>query len=173
MLLARALPAAKIPASPCKGYFFTAPNCQGASSSGSGGLAGTRARMSSTSRQSTLLAREEMLSRACDAETCAARAMDTISSTLARFHDRNAFDCGSEPLNLFLKQTARTFPENAESVRYSPQSLGAAGRTSRAPGGGGRFLWPGRGIGRFGRRLLCLVGVPGGHIPPWSCARGR
>jgi GNAT superfamily N-acetyltransferase len=26
---------------------------------------------------------------------------------LAKFHDRNAFDCGSEPLNLFLKQTAR------------------------------------------------------------------
>lgn len=26
---------------------------------------------------------------------------------LARFHDRDGFDCGSEPLNLFLKQTAR------------------------------------------------------------------
>ena len=25
----------------------------------------------------------------------------------AKFHDRDAFDCGSEPLNLFLKQTAR------------------------------------------------------------------
>jgi len=26
---------------------------------------------------------------------------------LAKFHDRDGFDCGSEPLNLFLKQTAR------------------------------------------------------------------
>ena len=26
---------------------------------------------------------------------------------LAKSHDRNGFDCGSEPLNLFLKQTAR------------------------------------------------------------------
>lgn len=26
---------------------------------------------------------------------------------LARTHDRDGFDCGSEPLNLFLKQTAR------------------------------------------------------------------
>ena len=26
---------------------------------------------------------------------------------LARAHDRDGFDCGSEPLNLFLKQTAR------------------------------------------------------------------
>jgi len=26
---------------------------------------------------------------------------------LAKFHDREGFDCGSEPLNLFLKQTAR------------------------------------------------------------------
>jgi GNAT superfamily N-acetyltransferase len=26
---------------------------------------------------------------------------------LAKFHDRAGFDCGSEPLNLFLKQTAR------------------------------------------------------------------
>ena len=26
---------------------------------------------------------------------------------LAKFHDRNGFDCGSEPLNQFLKQTAR------------------------------------------------------------------
>lgn len=26
---------------------------------------------------------------------------------LAKTHDRDAFDCGSEPLNLFLKQTAR------------------------------------------------------------------
>ena len=26
---------------------------------------------------------------------------------LAKSHDRDAFDCGSEPLNLFLKQTAR------------------------------------------------------------------
>ena len=25
----------------------------------------------------------------------------------AKFHDRDGFDCGSEPLNLFLKQTAR------------------------------------------------------------------
>jgi ribosomal protein S18 acetylase RimI-like enzyme len=26
---------------------------------------------------------------------------------LAKSHDRNSFDCGSEPLNVFLKQTAR------------------------------------------------------------------
>lgn len=26
---------------------------------------------------------------------------------LAKFHDRDNFDCGSEPLNLFLRQTAR------------------------------------------------------------------
>lgn len=26
---------------------------------------------------------------------------------LAKFHDRDGFDCGSEPLNVFLKQTAR------------------------------------------------------------------
>ena len=26
---------------------------------------------------------------------------------LTRFHDRDGFDCGSEPLNVFLKQTAR------------------------------------------------------------------
>jgi hypothetical protein len=26
---------------------------------------------------------------------------------LAKSHDRDGFDCGSEPLNLFLKQTAR------------------------------------------------------------------
>jgi GNAT superfamily N-acetyltransferase len=26
---------------------------------------------------------------------------------LAKFHDRDSFDCGSEPLNIFLKQTAR------------------------------------------------------------------
>jgi len=30
---------------------------------------------------------------------------------LSKFHDRDGFDCGSEPLNLFLRQTAR---QNAE-----------------------------------------------------------
>jgi hypothetical protein len=33
---------------------------------------------------------------------------------LARSHDRDGFDCGSEPVNLFFKQTAR---QHAESPR--------------------------------------------------------
>jgi hypothetical protein len=31
---------------------------------------------------------------------------------LVKFHDRNAFDCGSEPLNLFLKLGFVSLPSN-------------------------------------------------------------
>ena len=37
---------------------------------------------------------------------------------LAKAHDREAFDCGSEPLNLFLKQTARQHAERGISRTF-------------------------------------------------------
>lgn len=37
---------------------------------------------------------------------------------LAKSHDRDGFDCGSEPLNLFLKQTARQHAERGISRTY-------------------------------------------------------
>lgn len=37
---------------------------------------------------------------------------------LAKVHDRDAFDCGVEPLNLFLKQTARQHAERGISRTY-------------------------------------------------------
>ena len=37
---------------------------------------------------------------------------------LAKSHDRDGFNCGSEPLNLFLKQTARQHAERGISRTY-------------------------------------------------------
>jgi ribosomal protein S18 acetylase RimI-like enzyme len=37
---------------------------------------------------------------------------------LTKFHDREGFDCGSEPLNLFLKQTARQHAERGISRTF-------------------------------------------------------
>jgi ribosomal protein S18 acetylase RimI-like enzyme len=37
---------------------------------------------------------------------------------LAKTHDRDGFDCGSEPLNLFLKQTARQHAERGVSRTF-------------------------------------------------------
>ena len=37
---------------------------------------------------------------------------------LAKSHDREGFDCGSEPLNLFLKQTARQHAERGISRTF-------------------------------------------------------
>ncbi len=37
---------------------------------------------------------------------------------LSKSHDRDGFDCGSEPLNLFLKQTARQHAERGISRTY-------------------------------------------------------
>jgi ribosomal protein S18 acetylase RimI-like enzyme len=37
---------------------------------------------------------------------------------LARCHDRDGFDCGTEPLNLFLKQTARQHAERGISRTF-------------------------------------------------------
>ena len=37
---------------------------------------------------------------------------------LAKSHDRDEFDCGSEPLNLFLKQTARQHAERGISRTF-------------------------------------------------------
>ncbi len=37
---------------------------------------------------------------------------------LAKTHDREGFDCGSEPLNLFLKQTARQHAERGISRTF-------------------------------------------------------
>jgi ribosomal protein S18 acetylase RimI-like enzyme len=37
---------------------------------------------------------------------------------LAKSHDRGGFDCGSEPLNLFLKQTARQHAERGISRTF-------------------------------------------------------
>ena len=37
---------------------------------------------------------------------------------LAKDHDRDGFDCGSEPLNLFLKQTARQHAERGISRTF-------------------------------------------------------
>lgn len=38
---------------------------------------------------------------------------------LAKSHDRDGFDCGSEPLNLFLKQTARQHAERGISRTFA------------------------------------------------------
>ena len=38
--------------------------------------------------------------------------------SLAKPHDRDGFDCGSEPLNLFLKQTARQHAERGISRTF-------------------------------------------------------
>lgn len=38
---------------------------------------------------------------------------------LARAHDRDGFDCGSEPLNLFLNQTARQHAERGISRTFA------------------------------------------------------
>ncbi len=37
---------------------------------------------------------------------------------LLKFHDRDGFDCGSEPLNVFLKQTARQHAERGISRTF-------------------------------------------------------
>jgi len=37
---------------------------------------------------------------------------------LEKFHDRDGFDCGSEPLNLFLKQTARQHAQRGISRTF-------------------------------------------------------
>lgn len=37
---------------------------------------------------------------------------------LAKFHDREGFDCGSEPLNLFLRQTARQHADRGISRTF-------------------------------------------------------
>ena len=37
---------------------------------------------------------------------------------LTKSHDRDGFDCGSEPLNLFLKQTARQHAERGISRTF-------------------------------------------------------
>jgi ribosomal protein S18 acetylase RimI-like enzyme len=52
---------------------------------------------------------------------------------LARSHDRDGFDCGSEPLNLFFKQTARQHAERGISRTFvlvneeSPQPIPVVG----------------------------------------------
>jgi len=49
---------------------------------------------------------------------------------LAKAHDRDGFDCGSEPLNLFLKQTARQHAERGISRTFV---LVAEGATAPKP----------------------------------------
>ena len=44
---------------------------------------------------------------------------------LAKSHDREGFDCGSEPLNLFLKQTARQHAERGISRTFVLVAEGA------------------------------------------------
>jgi ribosomal protein S18 acetylase RimI-like enzyme len=46
---------------------------------------------------------------------------------LTKSHDRDGFDCGSEPLNLFLKQTARQHAERGISRTYVLVDENAAG----------------------------------------------
>ena len=45
---------------------------------------------------------------------------------LAKSHDRDGFDCGSEPLNLFLKQTARQHAERGISRTFVLVNEGAS-----------------------------------------------
>jgi ribosomal protein S18 acetylase RimI-like enzyme len=45
---------------------------------------------------------------------------------LAKDHNRDAFDCGSEPLNLFLKQTARQHAERGISRTFVLVEEGAS-----------------------------------------------
>ena len=45
---------------------------------------------------------------------------------LAKSHDRDGFDCGSEPLNLFLKQTARQHAERGISRTFILVDEGAS-----------------------------------------------
>ena len=45
---------------------------------------------------------------------------------LAKSHDRDGFDCGSDPLNLFLKQTARQHAERGISRTFVLVDGGAA-----------------------------------------------
>ena len=45
---------------------------------------------------------------------------------LAKVHDRDGFDCGSEPLNLFLKQTARQHAERGISRTFVLEDEAAA-----------------------------------------------
>jgi ribosomal protein S18 acetylase RimI-like enzyme len=45
---------------------------------------------------------------------------------LAKSHDRDGFDCGSEPLNLFLKQTARQHASRGISRTFVLVEEGAA-----------------------------------------------
>ena len=45
---------------------------------------------------------------------------------LTKSHDRNGFDCGSEPLNLFLKQTARQHAERGISRTFVLVDEGAS-----------------------------------------------
>ena len=45
---------------------------------------------------------------------------------LAKSHDRDGFDCGSEPLNLFLKQTARQHAERGISRTFVLVDEGAS-----------------------------------------------
>jgi len=45
---------------------------------------------------------------------------------LDKSHDRDGFDCGSEPLNLFLKQTARQHAERGISRTFVLADEGAA-----------------------------------------------
>jgi ribosomal protein S18 acetylase RimI-like enzyme len=45
---------------------------------------------------------------------------------LTKSHDRDGFDCGSEPLNLFLKQTARQHAERGISRTFVLVDAGAS-----------------------------------------------
>ena len=45
---------------------------------------------------------------------------------LTKSHDRDGFDCGSEPLNLFLKQTARQHAERGISRTFVLMDEGAS-----------------------------------------------
>lgn len=45
---------------------------------------------------------------------------------LAKSHDRDGFDCGSEPLNLFLRQTARQHAERGISRTFVMVDEGAS-----------------------------------------------
>ena len=45
---------------------------------------------------------------------------------LTKLHDRDGFDCGSEPLNLFLKQTARQHAERGISRTFVLVDEGAS-----------------------------------------------
>jgi len=45
---------------------------------------------------------------------------------LGKSHDRDGFDCGSEPLNLFLKQTARIYAARGISRSFVLVEEGAS-----------------------------------------------